>query len=137
MSDRNDPDRRPISPGQPATSDPARMSAPRTEATTGAPTTGEPTTSQLRDDIDSGRTHDKVAREDPAAAPLGTDAETAGAPPTPGEVATAHRHEAGRTVSEQPTASRTATQTVRKPWPTMVWVVVAVVVVAIVLAFIF
>lgn len=34
--------------------------------------------SQLRRDIDSGRTGDKVAAPDPAAAPLGTDDEAAG-----------------------------------------------------------
>ncbi len=38
-------------------------------------TTGE----QLRADIDAGRTGDKVAFPDPAAAPLGTDAEAGGA----------------------------------------------------------
>ena len=36
---------------------------------------------QLRNDIDSGRTGDKVACSDPAAAPLGTDDEAAGTPP--------------------------------------------------------
>lgn len=38
--------------------------------------------SQLRDDIDSGRTWDKVKGPDPAMAPLGTD-EEAGGTPTP------------------------------------------------------
>jgi hypothetical protein len=37
---------------------------------------------QLRDDIDSGRTGDKVAFSDPAAAPLGTDDEAGGTPPS-------------------------------------------------------
>lgn len=36
--------------------------------------------SQLRDAIDSGRTRDKVAAEDPATAPLGTDEEASGQP---------------------------------------------------------
>jgi hypothetical protein len=36
------------------------------------------TSEQLRADIDSGRTHDKVAHPDPAVAPLGTDEEAAG-----------------------------------------------------------
>lgn len=35
----------------------------------------------LRARIDRGDTHDKVAAEDPAAAPLGTDAEAAGVSP--------------------------------------------------------
>jgi hypothetical protein len=41
------------------------------------------TTAQLRDDIDHGRTCDKVDAPDPAAAPLGTDEEAAGTPPDP------------------------------------------------------
>ena len=51
------------------------------------------TTERLRADIDSGRTGDKVATGDPAAAPLGTDDEAAGAPPRPDDVALARRHE--------------------------------------------
>ena len=35
---------------------------------------------QLRDQIDSGRTGEKVGYPDPAAAPLGTDAEAGGTP---------------------------------------------------------
>jgi hypothetical protein len=38
------------------------------------------TTDQLRDDIDRGRTGEKVNFSDPAAAPLGTDEEAAGTP---------------------------------------------------------
>jgi hypothetical protein len=38
------------------------------------------TVEQLRSDIDSGRTGDKVPADDPAAAPLGTDEEAAGTP---------------------------------------------------------
>ena len=52
-----------------------------------------PTTSQLRHDIDSGRTGEKVAAPDPAAAPLGTDEEAAGTPPSGEAVATARRAE--------------------------------------------
>lgn len=43
------------------------------------------TASQLRARIDSGVTGEKVAAEDPAAAPLGTDDEAAGFPPTASE----------------------------------------------------
>jgi hypothetical protein len=39
------------------------------------------TTEQLRNDIDAGRTGEKVAGSDPAVAPLGTDDEAAGMPP--------------------------------------------------------
>ncbi len=48
-----------------------------------------PTTSQLRHDIDTGRTGEKVAASDPAAAPLGTDDEAAGTPPSGEAVAMA------------------------------------------------
>ena len=41
-----------------------------------------PTTDQIRHAIDSGATGEKVAFPDPAAAPLGTDAEAAGHTPT-------------------------------------------------------
>ncbi|MBS9478892.1 hypothetical protein [Ancylobacter radicis] len=40
------------------------------------------TADRLREDIDRGRTGDKVPFSDPAAAPLGTDDEAAGTPPT-------------------------------------------------------
>ena len=42
---------------------------------------------QLRHRIDSGQTGEKVDYPDPAAAPLGTDAEAGGVPPTRAEVA--------------------------------------------------
>ena len=41
----------------------------------------EPTAEQLRDNIDRGRTGDKVSWPDPAAAPLGTDDEAGAAAP--------------------------------------------------------
>ena len=44
-----------------------------------------PTTEQLRHAIDSGKTGEKVAHPDPAAAPLGTDAEASGNTPTRAE----------------------------------------------------
>lgn len=50
-------------------------------------------TSKLRHAIDSARTRDKIAFEDPAASPLGTDDEAGGTPPTRLDVATAARHE--------------------------------------------
>jgi len=48
---------------------------------------------KLRHDIDSGRTGDKVAFSDPAAAPLGADDEAAGVPPTPEMIAQARAAE--------------------------------------------
>jgi hypothetical protein len=59
-------------------------------------TSHSPTTAQLRHDIDSGRTGDKVAGFDPAAAPLGTDEEAAGTPPSVDAIALARRLEAYR-----------------------------------------
>lgn len=41
-----------------------------------------PTTDRLRKDIDRGATGDKVDNTDPSAAPLGTDSEAGGFPPT-------------------------------------------------------
>ena len=68
---------------------------------------GRATADQLRDEIDSGRAHDKVAHPDPAAAPLGTDAEAAGVPPDAGQVEMARRHETTRPVAEPAAADRT------------------------------
>ncbi len=51
------------------------------------------TSSELRHDIDSGATGDKLPMLDPAAAPLGSDAEASGVPPAPKEVAVARRME--------------------------------------------
>jgi hypothetical protein len=55
-----------------------------------------PTSAQLWQAIDSGETGDKVVAIDPAAAPLGTDDEAAGHPPTSEEIATAMADEASR-----------------------------------------
>lgn len=44
-----------------------------------------PTTDQLRNDIDSGMTGEKVRMPDPATVPLGTDAEAGGNTPTRSE----------------------------------------------------
>ena len=56
------------------------------------------TTEQLRHDIDSGRTGDKVPGSDPAAAPLGTDDEAAGTAPDPKAVEAARERERARRV---------------------------------------
>jgi hypothetical protein len=46
---------------------------------------------EFRSKIDSGQTGDKMPWSDPAAAPLGTDDEAAGTPPTRAQVALAYR----------------------------------------------
>jgi hypothetical protein len=51
------------------------------------------TTAQLKHDIDTGRTGDKVGHSDPAASPLGTDDEAGGHPPTPEQIAHARAQE--------------------------------------------
>jgi hypothetical protein len=52
-----------------------------------------PTTDRLRHDIDHGRAADKQGFHDPAAAPLGTDDEASGNPPTPEQRAKAYEAE--------------------------------------------
>jgi hypothetical protein len=51
------------------------------------------TTARLRKEIDSGRAGSKVDYPDPAAAPLGTDDEAAGTPPSAAAVSLARQHE--------------------------------------------
>jgi hypothetical protein len=52
-----------------------------------------PTIDQLKHAIDRGAANDKVDWPDPAASPLGTDAEAGGAAPKPSEIANAAAHE--------------------------------------------
>ncbi|GGG25596.1 hypothetical protein [Chelatococcus composti] len=51
-----------------------------------APSDDPAAVARLRHDVDLGRTRDKVAFPDPAAAPLGTDDEAAGTPATTAEL---------------------------------------------------
>jgi hypothetical protein len=64
------------------------------------------TLEQLRADIDSGRTGDKVSAPDPAMAPLGTDDEAAGTPPSPAAIALTRRIE-----TSHPTPTSAANRT--------------------------
>ena len=57
------------------------------------PGSARPTVAMLKGDIDSGRTGDKNPVFDPARAPLGTDDEAAGHPPSPFRIALARRYE--------------------------------------------
>ena len=64
------------------------------------------TSAQLKHDINSGRTGDKVAGFDPAAAPLGVDEEAGGAPHDPMlNAITREEQSAGRPYSPRPNAS--------------------------------
>jgi len=61
---------------------------------------------QLKDDIDSGLTGDKLAGLDPGAAPLGTDEEAAGTRPDPRLIEIARTQErAGRPANAAPNGS--------------------------------
>jgi hypothetical protein len=64
------------------------------------------TSAQLRRDISSGRARSKVSR-DPAAAPLGTDDEAAGMPPSAAEIHMARQFETDQPpVTMQPDGRR-------------------------------
>jgi hypothetical protein len=104
-------------------SDPDRVDPAGTAPSTSA------TPAQLRDDIDSGRTRDKVAHSDPAAAPLGTDDEAAGTPPTAEQVSMARRQETARDVSDPSAADQPPKQVGMAPRGRFVWLIVAVVVI--------
>lgn len=56
-------------------------------------TVTEPTADRLRYEIDRGRGGDKVDASDPAVAPLGTDDEAGGFPPTPAQIKQAYAYE--------------------------------------------
>ena len=89
------------------------MSGERDETARGRrerPTEGA-TADQLRSDIDSGRAQDKVPNSDPAAAPLGTDAEAAGNPPTVEEVELARQREVSGRASRAAAESRDTSAT--------------------------
>jgi hypothetical protein len=58
------------------------------------------TAERLRADIDAGHTGDKVPASDPAMAPLGTDEEAAGAPPSAEAVAQARGYETSTPVAQ-------------------------------------
>jgi hypothetical protein len=55
-----------------------------------------PTSDRIRQEIDHGRAGDKKGFPDPAAAPMGTDAEAGGASPTPQERDMAYQAEIAR-----------------------------------------
>jgi hypothetical protein len=58
----------------------------------------KPNVERLRHAIDTGKTRDKARIPDPAAAPLGTDEEAGGTPPTPEQVAAAAQLEMAQRV---------------------------------------
>ncbi len=130
---RKQPDGAPRRTPEPATPDAARTEAPKPNSPDASkpepPTPDAPTADQLRGEIDSGATHDKVANADPAAAPLGTDDEAAGTPPTAGQVATARRHETGRQVADSSPADQPPTQSGMAPSRGFVLAIVSAVII--------
>jgi len=104
------------------------------------PSDPAPNAAQLSGDINSGRSGDKVAGFDPAAAPLGTDEEAGGYSPTPGEIAQARELENRPGVSgHKANASEPALTPdgVAGRWPSaLIWAagLVALMVVAVVIA---
>ncbi len=70
-----------------------------------APVSTTPTAQELKGAIDSGRTGDKVAFDDPGAAPLGTDDEAAGTPDTAERVALAMGQELKNGYASGPAAA--------------------------------
>ncbi|MHC2103644.1 MULTISPECIES: hypothetical protein [unclassified Methylobacterium] len=90
------------------------------------PDSNNPTSAQLKGDIDSGRTGDKIPHVDVGAAPLGTCEEAGGAPPTSQEVRLARQNE--RAPSEKAAAGIMQTRT---PWitPAFAGAIVAIAVV--------
>jgi hypothetical protein len=84
---------------------------------------------KLKRDIDTGRTRDKVPFPDPAAAPLGTDDEAAGTPPSPEAV---HRARAEEVKGPpRPSPEHGEPGVLRRIWP---WLVILAVLLLVVLA---
>ncbi len=92
---------------------------------------------RLRSDIDAGRTGDKVPFDDPAAAPLGTDAEAGGHPATPADVRTARAEESPAPGTAAPAVTREHQRTpsgdMRRPLGIGVSIAVAAVAVVLVI----
>jgi hypothetical protein len=70
------------------------------------PDSDHPTTAQLKADINSGATGDKVGVFDPGLSTLGTDDEAAGTPPSPEAITMARQNEvhARGAAAKQPTS---------------------------------
>jgi hypothetical protein len=92
-------------------------------------------TDPLRGEVDTGRTRDKVDFPDPAAAPLGTDDEAAGRPPSAADVALARSQDATTAAPPSLASSergRTISGETRRPLRLGLAVAVAVAAVAVV-----
>ena len=74
-----------------------------------------PTSDRLRKDIDRGRAGDKTDYPDPAAAPLGTDDEAGGNPPSEEQLRIAREAEIRGRPSERDETSRTVDRSRGRP----------------------
>ena len=95
------------------------------------PKRGGAVADELRARIDAGQTADKVNHPDPAAVPLGTDAEAAGTPTDPAAMRRAAAQETARTplAEDRPDASRLHAETTRNRLIALLAVVVVLVLV--------
>lgn len=90
---------------------------------------------QARAQIDRGETGDKIAALDPAAAPLGTDAEAGGAPTKPEDIArSAHQQMQGAPARATAQAPRPSMRSRLVPWLVVGLALAAAVVVALLVA---
>lgn len=90
------------------------------------------TADALRHALDRGEGGDKVDFSDPAAAPLGTDDEAAGFPPTRAQVAEAARHELGaHRPEEERQARRTIPDRAKGGVVPRLWMIVALLLLAV------
>jgi hypothetical protein len=98
-------------------------------------------TEELRKDIDEGKTGDKVPFRDPAAAPLGSDDEAAGHPPTPEAVALARENEIRTDAADHPNATEQGRDSFnaqkQSPWPGIAIGLAVIVIAGIAIAAIF
>ena len=74
-----------------------------------------PTSDRLRKDIDRGRAGDKTDYPDPAAAPLGTDDEAGGNPPTEEQLRIAREAAIRRRPGEREETTRTVDRSRGRP----------------------
>ncbi len=87
-----------------------------------APRSGGAEAARLRDDIDRGATGEKIAFSDPAAVPLGTDAEAGGTPTDPAAMAGARKAEGAARESSHP--KKTPAQLQRTAGPGVITLIV-------------
>ena len=92
----------------------------------GATRSGAAAVVRLRDRIDRGETGDKAAFPDPAAAPLGTDAEAGGRPPTTAEVRTADTGRQMRAAGDETSRPPRRSETSRNAPAMIILIVVAI-----------